>query len=195
MVRATLLDPSEFSVPEAIEGALVASPASIRLTADAGFGKPIVAMLSEPESKDHYLASNALSTMGFSIPAAIAAVRASGEPVLAFLGDGSLLMRVTELALTQDLAASLVVVAIMDESLSQIEIKQERLNLKNVGVTLPPLSCTQLGEAVGVRGADVSDRQGLEAAVAEAWTHSGVTLIGAHVSTVASRRIYESLRG
>ena len=197
MVKETLLGSwnTEFSVAEAVQGALAASPSSTRLVADAGFSKPILAMLSEPEDRDHYLASNALSTMGYSIPAAIGAVRASGAPALSFLGDGSLLMRVSELALAQELPASLVVVAIMDESLSQIEIKQERLKLRNVGVTLPPFSCKAIGEAFGVNGIDVSDRESLEAAVAGAWSSRKPTLIGAHVQTTSSRRIYESLRG
>lgn len=196
-VRDSLLegDESIFSVPMAVDVALSASPPAVRLVADAGFSKPIVAMLSEPTTWGNYLASNALSTMGFSIPAAIAAARASDRPVLAFLGDGSLLMRATELVMAKELKARLVIVAIMDESLSQIEIKQERLNLNNVGVTLPHLSCAQLGEALDIDGVDVDDTDSLTLAVNQGWSASRPTLIGAHVSAQSSRGIYEVLRG
>jgi acetolactate synthase-1/2/3 large subunit len=196
-LRSSLLDSSfdGLTVPLAVEAALSTAPANVRLTADAGFSKPIVAMLSEPTRRGDYFASNGLSTMGYSIPAAIAAARASDEPVLAFMGDGSLLMRATELVYARTLAAPLVVVAIMDKSLSQIEIKQERLGLQLVGVTVPEVSCAKLAESIGVTGVDVDDEASLREALATAWASGGTTLIGAHISPESSRQFFEVLRG
>jgi acetolactate synthase-1/2/3 large subunit len=183
------------SVVSIVESALGSSTPDTRLIADAGFSKPIVAMLSEPGVPSAFLASNALSTMGFSIPAALAASRASDRPVLAFLGDGSLLMRASELALHGGLTGPLVVIAVMDQALSQIEIKQERLGLTTVGVSLPYLSCKSLGEAFGFTGVDVDDEAGLKAALATAWSSASPTLIGAHISPESSRRVFELMRG
>src|ERR1700753_1250182 len=65
-LRAKLLPESEtLSVAHAVQAALSVWPQDGYLVADAGFGKPLVAMLSEPSVPDHYLASNALSTMGY----------------------------------------------------------------------------------------------------------------------------------
>ena len=186
---------ASLSVVSIVETALGSSTPDTRLIADAGFSKPIVAMLSEPGVPSAFIASNALSTMGFSIPAALAASRASSRPVLAFLGDGSLLMRASELALHDGLTGPLVVVAVMDQALSQIEIKQERLGLTTVGVSLPYLSCEGLGDAFGFTGVDVDDEAGLGAALATAWSSSSPTLIGAHISPESSRRVFELMRG
>jgi acetolactate synthase-1/2/3 large subunit len=196
-VRAALLPDGVdgMSVPQAVDAALRSAPAGTRLTADAGFGKPIVAMLSEPTTLGDYHASNGLSTMGYSIPAAIAAARASRGPVLAFLGDGSLLMRGTELVYAANLPSPLVIVATMDKSLSQIEIKQERLGLRPTGVTLPAFSCELLAQSIGVEGADVNDLEELNAALEAAWRRGGTTLIGARISPESSRTFFEVLRG
>lgn len=188
-------DIASFSVVSAVEAALSAAPAGTCYTADAGFSKPIAAMLSEPEMPGGFLASNALSTMGFSIPAAIGAARAAGSPILAFLGDGSLLMRASELALAQDIKSPLVVVALMDAALTQIQIKQERRELRSVGVTLPELSCEAVGAAFGVPARDVSSAETLSEAVRSAFASEGPCLIGAHVAVAPSRRVYDLLRG
>jgi acetolactate synthase-1/2/3 large subunit len=196
-LREALLPPGAtgFSVAHAVEAALAAWPGDGYLTADAGFSKPLVAMLSEPELPDHYLASNALSTMGYSIPAAVAARKAGAVPVLSFLGDGSLLMRATELMAGAGDGAPGVFVAVMDRALTQIEVKQERRHLRPVGARLPELSCVRLAAAFGIDGADVDNAGELTAAVAKGWQSDRPTLIGAHVDPAPSRPLFELLRG
>jgi acetolactate synthase I/II/III large subunit len=196
-LRASLLGPSGegMSVAHAVDAALTALPRDGYLIADAGFSKPLVAMLSEPALPDRFLASNALSTMGYSIPAAVAAGRAGTWPVLAFLGDGSLLMRATELAVSPSTGSRTVYVAIMDRCLSQIGIKQERRNLTRVGVSLPAISCTELGRALGINATDVTDPAELAAAVRAGLEGGGPALVGAVVDSSVSPAIFEMLRG
>jgi acetolactate synthase-1/2/3 large subunit len=201
-LRSRLLDPevgdsAGMSVAAAVQAALSAWPTDGYLVADAGFGKPLVAMLSEPSAPDHYLASNALSTMGFTIPTVVAAHRAGAENVLAFLGDGSLLMRATELMAGGGGTdgSGTAVVAIIDGSLTQIEVKQERRKLSPVGAHLPPLSCSKLGDAFGLPGVDVETPDQVSEAVAKALAGPGITLIGAHVDPTPSRILFDLLRG
>jgi len=182
------------SVAHAVDAALSVLPRDGYLVADAGFGKPLVAMLSEPALPDRFLASNALSTMGYSIPAALAAGRAGAGPVLAFLGDGSLLMRATELAVSPPTGTHTVLVAIMDRCLSQIGIKQERRNLATVGVSLPAVSCADLGHALGIRAVDVTDPAELSGAVRAGLDGGGPLLVGAVVDVSVSPVIFEQLR-
>jgi acetolactate synthase-1/2/3 large subunit len=195
-LRAKLLPTSEtLSVAHAIEAALRHWPQDGYLVADAGFGKPLVAMLSEPALPDHYFASNALSTMGYTIPATVALRRAGRGPILAFLGDGSLLMRAPEIAVSAEDGPATVYVAIMDRALTQIEVKQERRDLATVGVTLPPISCEQLGAAFGVDGIDVHSADELAAAVAKGLQGRRPVLVGAHVDPAPSRVLFDLLRG
>jgi acetolactate synthase-1/2/3 large subunit len=183
------------SVPEAVDVALGAWPADGWLVADAGFTKPLVAMLSRPSRPERFLASNALSTMGFSIPAALAVARADAGPVLAFLGDGSLLMRATELAAAPELPGPLVVVATLDRSLTQIAVKQERRELATVGAELPPISCAALGPALGIDGVDAATAEELRDAVTIGLRSGRPRLVGALVDPGPSRPVFEVMRG
>jgi acetolactate synthase I/II/III large subunit len=196
-IRAALLQHTgdQLSAVEAVDTALAAAPAEVRVVADAGFSKPLVALLAKISERGRYLASNALSTMGFSVPAASAAAHAQAVPVLAFLGDGSLLMRAAEVALARDAQAPVVFLAVMDRSLSQIQIKQERKKLRDVGVQLPEVDCQKLAESVGIRGVDVHSVAELRAALDGAWEQDSPLLIGAHVDGALSRPLFEVLRG
>jgi acetolactate synthase-1/2/3 large subunit len=196
-LRATLLPETEgFSVSQAVDAALSAWPTDGYLVADAGFGKPLVAMLSTPTVPDHYLASNALSTMGFTIPTAVAVRNAAaGVPVLGFLGDGSLLMRATELAVSTSPGGPLVYVAIMDRSLTQIEVKQERRKLRPVGARLPEISAERLAGALGIDGVDVHTAADVQAAVAKGLSGDRPLLVGAYVDPAPARELFEVLRG
>jgi acetolactate synthase-1/2/3 large subunit len=195
-LRGTLLpDSPAFSVAAAVDAALAGWPSDGYLVADAGFSKPIVAMLSEPTEPDRFFSSNALSTMGYTIPATGALRHHGAGPVLAFLGDGSLLMRGTGLMAAAGPGPGTVYVALMDRALTQIEVKQERRKLATVGVTLPRLSCAKLGDAFGIDGIDVSSTEELTAAVAKGLRGDRPVLVGAHVDPAPSRVLFDVLRG
>jgi acetolactate synthase-1/2/3 large subunit len=199
-LRAALLDDpddgSGTSVARAVATTLTFCDQNTIVLADAGFSKPLVAMLSDTANPRHFLASNALSTMGFAIPAAIAAARASAGRVLAFMGDGSFLMRATELPIAKTAEVPPVFVVIVDRSLSQIEIKQSRRGLKTVGVNLPEISCRTWAQALGIRGADARTPDETSAALESAWDpDQAPLLLGIHVDASTSQRTYDLLRG
>jgi acetolactate synthase I/II/III large subunit len=74
-----------------------------------------------------FLITNGWSSMGFGLPAAIAAKLARPErPVVALIGDGCLQMTCGELAVTQRLGLALPVVVLNDGWLSLIQVKQQR---------------------------------------------------------------------
>ncbi|WP_028651695.1 thiamine pyrophosphate-binding protein [Nocardioides halotolerans] len=196
-LRATLLPPTEtLSVSQAVDAALAVWPRDGYLIADAGFSKPLVAMLSTPSEPDLYYASNALSTMGYTVPTAVATRRAvGGRPVLGFLGDGSLLMRATELMVSTEAGGPLVYVVVMDRALTQIEVKQERRHLRPVGATLPELSAAKLGEAFGIEGIDAHTADDVRAAVGKGLGSDRPVLVGVHVDKQPARELFEVLRG
>jgi acetolactate synthase-1/2/3 large subunit len=183
------------SVVEAVYASLQGAPENVRITADAGFSKPLITILSNSYAPRHFLASNALSTMGYGIPASVGAGMADEAPILGFMGDGSMLMRATELVVTRYMKNKPVSVVIMDKALSQIEIKQERRGLDEVGIDLPQLSCERIGKAFDCDGIDVHDTESLTKAVLDAFASKRATLIGAHVDGADSRRLFEIMRG
>ena len=88
---------------------------------------------SEPND---LLISNGLATMGFALPAAVAA--ALEDPLrgaIAFTGDGGFMMCASELALAAQTNANIVVVVFNDGTLSLIDIKQKSGSLSSRGTT------------------------------------------------------------
>ena len=69
--------------------------------------------------------TNGLSSMGFSLPAAIAAkLMCPDRPVVCFTGDGGLAMVQGELRVAASLKVAPIVVVFCDNSLNRIELKQ-----------------------------------------------------------------------
>jgi acetolactate synthase-1/2/3 large subunit len=81
-----------------------------------------------------FLITNGWSSMGFGLPAAIAAKLARPEwPVVAMIGDGCFQMTCGEVAVARRLGLSLPIVVLDDGWLSLIQVKQERRGLPVYG--------------------------------------------------------------
>jgi len=94
-------------------------------TSDVGSHKLLVGQgwtTYEPRS---VLMTNGLSSMGFGVPAAIAAKIADpSRPVVAMVGDGGFAMTATEIRLAAAMDLPVVFVVFVDGSLNRIELKQ-----------------------------------------------------------------------
>jgi acetolactate synthase-1/2/3 large subunit len=85
------------------------------------------------------LVSNGWSSMGYGIPAALAAKLACPRREVACLvGDGGFLMQAGEMATAARLGRRVLFVMLRDGSLSLIEAKQRRRGYRAAGVALPP---------------------------------------------------------
>jgi thiamine pyrophosphate-dependent acetolactate synthase large subunit-like protein len=134
--------------------------------------------------------------MGYAVPAANALqLRDRRATVAAFLGDGSLLMRMGEIGVAVEHELPCTYVVWMDGALSQIQVKQRRQHLREVGTRLPAYSGAAIAEALGADGCDVSTVTELESALQSAATLRRPTLIGAHVSQEHKADWFELLRG
>jgi acetolactate synthase-1/2/3 large subunit len=190
-------DAGAFTIPSALRLARSRLPPETRIAADAGFGKPLASYLWSAREPGHYFTAHGLSTMGYALPAANALSLAyPGEPVLAFMGDGSLLMRASEISVAAEQDTAPVYVAWMDGALAQIETKQLRQSLRPVGARLPAVSCARIAEAFGGTGIDVDSLEDFGRALTDT-LHGGSqpTLIGAHVDQSHRAEWYELLRG
>lgn len=109
------------------------------------------------------LMTNGLSSMGFSLPAAIAAkLLHPDRPVACFTGDGGLAMVQGELQLASSLHIDPLVIVLCDNSLNRIELKQARRNYPSWGTLIEPTDIMQLARSMGCEGAMVGSVAELE---------------------------------
>jgi thiamine pyrophosphate-dependent acetolactate synthase large subunit-like protein len=111
------------------------------------------------------------------------------------MGDGSLLMRASELGVAAERNIAPIWIAWMDGALAQIETKQLRQGLAPVGARLPDVSCERLADAFGVTGVEVRSLTDFGRALETALAERRPTLIGARVDQSRRAEWYELLRG
>ena len=116
--------------------------------------------------------------MGFALPAAIAsALHEPDRPVIAFTGDGGLLMCLSELSTASRLGCHITVVVFNDAALSLIDIKQQARAMTSRGVRYPAIDFATAAEGLGARGWRVTDRGALEPVLATAFAIEGTTVV------------------
>jgi acetolactate synthase-1/2/3 large subunit len=107
------------------------------LVADVGAHTHIIGQLWDTRGPGNFLVSNGWSSMGFGIPAAIAAKLVQPQrPVTAVVGDGGFLMKVGEINTAVRLKLPVVFVVFRDRYLSLIKVKQDRKEYHRHGVEL-----------------------------------------------------------
>ena len=111
------------------------------LTVDVGAHLHLIGQMWRTTEPEKLLITNGWSSMGFALPAALAAKLCHPEiPVAAIMGDGGFLMTVGELATAKRLRLKIVFVVIIDNRLSLIRIKQDKKNYNsNYGTDLNEL--------------------------------------------------------
>ncbi len=141
-----------------------------------------------------FLITNGWSSMGFGLPAAIAAKLARPDlPVACIVGDGCFQMTCGELAVAQREGLAIPFVVLDDRWLSLIKVKQERRSFVHYGTSLgtddypsPPAHYFGV-PAVGVRSAAELERE-----LARALGAGGPTVIEALVDPAHySRTVYD----
>ena len=130
-----------------------------------------------------FLITNGWSSMGFGLPAAIAAKLARPDlPVICLIGDGCFQMTCGELATARRLGLSLPVIVLDDRWLGLIKVKQERRQLPLYGVALQDDEYRDPPEHYfGVPAVGVRDGDALRAALFDAFQASGPAVIEAIV--------------
>lgn len=131
------------------------------LTVDVGAHLHLIGQQWTTPGPEKLLMTNGWSSMGFAIPAALAAKLCYPNlPVVAVMGDGGFTMMVGELATAKRLNLKIVFIVIYDNSLSLIRIKQDKKNLNtNYGTDL---NITQEGSTNHYFGVPVKKVEDLE---------------------------------
>ncbi len=140
-----------------------ALPRETIATADVGSHKILVGQGWATYSPRSVLMTNGLSSMGFSLPAAIAAKLVHPQrPVVCFTGDGGLAMVQGELRLAASLAIDPLVIVFCDNSLNRIELKQAQRKYPSWGTLIDATDIEKLAQSMGCEGANVDSAAALE---------------------------------
>jgi acetolactate synthase-1/2/3 large subunit len=173
----------------------LASPGTIA-TVDAGAHMLAVMPLWEAEGPEEILISSGLATMGFAIPAAIAAALAYPDRrIVCFVGDGGLGMTLAELETIARLNLSITVVVFNDSMLSLIAVKQKpHGHGGSNAIRYADTDFALIATANGIPSRRAATTEELIAALSEAAEH-GPFLIDVLVDPDSYRHLIRAIRG
>jgi hypothetical protein len=140
-------------------------------TCDAGASRLLVVQKWQSYAPREFLASNGLGSMGYAIPAALAARLAHPDrTIAAFTGDGGFMMALAELQTAARENLPILVVVFDDEEIGLIRVKQEIKGIAPYGVGLGGVDWEKLARGLGADAAVVDTEQGLSNALSAALT-------------------------
>jgi acetolactate synthase I/II/III large subunit len=173
------------------------APAGSIATVDAGAHMLVAMPLWATENPGEVLVSSGLATMGFALPAAIAAALVRPDVrVFCFVGDGGLGMAIAELETLARLALRVTVVVFNDSSLSLIKIKQ-RSNGQGgqAAVTYRATAFALIAEGFGVTASLVRTGDELDQVVRDSLSVAGPVLIDAVIDPNGYSYVLDTIRG
>lgn len=139
------------------------------VTTDVGSHKLLVGQGWVATAPNSFLTTNGGSSMGFSLPAAIAAkLIYRDRPVVCTVGDGGFAMGYADLRLASSLGLGIVVVVFCDNSLNRIELKQTLKKYANVLTRFDPTDLVKLAESMECHGARIERPREMASVLGEA---------------------------
>jgi acetolactate synthase-1/2/3 large subunit len=167
-----------------------------RATVDAGAHMFSATAFWQCDQPRDLLISNGLASMGFALPAGLAA--AAHDPArgaIAFTGDGGLMMCIGELATAAQMGARLVTIVFNDSALSLIDIKQQQRQLAPAGVRFRPVDFAAVAQGFGVAGFRADAPDSYRTALRDAFAHDGPSLIDVQVNPQGYPAQLQAMRG
>ncbi len=167
-----------------------------RATVDAGAHMfPVMALWPAVEPNG-VLISNGLATMGFALPAAIgAALLDKTRPVIAFTGDGGLLICLGELRTAAREGLQVRVIVFDDSVLSLIRIKQLQRHYPTESTFNGEVDWAAVAAGLGVVAREARTEDELCAALNETRHYAGPVLIAAKITADTYPATIRALRG
>lgn len=169
---------------DVVDAVRALTPRDTVVSTDVGSHKLLVGQGWTTYAPRGLLMTNGLSSMGFSLPAAIAAKLVHPDrQVVCFIGDGGLAMVQGELRVAASLKIDPIVVVFCDNSLNRIELKQTARHYPSWGTVIEPTDIAMLARAMGCDGVDVDSIKGLEGALAGSRAKDRPLVIGARIDS------------
>ena len=171
-----------------------AAPAKAIATVDAGAHFLAIMPFWPATAPLQLLISNGLATMGFALPAAIAAALARPDhPVVCMVGDGGLAMTLAELETLARLRLPVTVVVFDDAALSLIEVKQKPGQGGSSAVRFAPVDYAQVASAMGLDSAVANTAADVTSLLAGGWDRP--RLIDARIDPSSYAPLIAATRG
>lgn len=184
------------AVVEIAQAACRTAGADPRVTVDAGAHMFPCTSFWEARRPGDLLISNGLATMGFALPAGIAAaLQDPSRGALAFTGDGGLLMALGELATAAVLGVRLLVIVFNDATLSLIDIKKDGRGIPEAALGWPEADLAAAFAALGGTGLRAGNETEYRAALANALAATGPVLLDVRVDPASYPSQIKALRG
>jgi acetolactate synthase I/II/III large subunit len=153
------------------------------MTCDVGAHLHLIGQQWPTPSPECQIMTNGCSSMGFGIPAAIAAkLGCPHREVCCVVGDGGFLMMVGEMATVLRLGIKVIFVVMWDKDLSLIRIKQERKGCKPYGTRLMDKDYIASDNFFGVPVLDASNVREYRDTLDKAFAAEGPVIIKAFVN-------------
>jgi len=186
--RALRPQTPRFSPHQAIDVVRAALPREGLLSFDVGAHTHQIASQWTAHAPRTFLITNGWSSMGFGIPAGIAAKLARPElPAVTVIGDGCFQMTCGEVATAKRLGIALPIVVLNDQWLSLIQVKQERRSFEVYGTSLEKgkgaMPADPPAHYFGVPAVAARGPEELERALRKALGAAGPTVIEAQVDS------------
>jgi acetolactate synthase-1/2/3 large subunit len=197
LAQAAIAAPGTLAPQQVAAVARAHTPPDTIATVDAGAHMLAVMPLWDVDQPRRLLISSGLATMGFALPAAIAAALCSpGQPVVAFTGDGGLGMTLAEIETAVRLRLRIVVIVFNDAALSLIKIKQRPAGQGGTeAVDYGPVSFAGVATAMGAAAAGAGTEAELVSALDAALRRDGPTVIDVAVDPACYPAVMELSRG
>jgi acetolactate synthase-1/2/3 large subunit len=152
------------------------------VTADVGSHLHLLGQMWDVPASGKLIMTNGWSSMGFSLPAALAAALISRDaPVICITGDGGFLMHAGEIITARRYGLKVIVVVLSDGELNLIRLKQSWKNLGSYGTHVAHGSLFDARSFLGVEVIRVTDAKQMHSAVLKALRSDKSTIIEAAV--------------
>ncbi len=173
------------------------APESTVATVDAGAHMLLAVPFWEVDEPGTLLISNGLATMGFALPAAIAAALVEPDRhVMCFTGDGGLGMTLAELETLARLDLPVVVVVFNDSTLSLIAAKQSPDGHGgDDAVRYRTTDFAAIARGCGVAAESVDDVDTFDRVLRVALARDGPTLLDVAVDPSGYAAVLDAVRG
>jgi acetolactate synthase I/II/III large subunit len=116
------------------------------------------------------------------------------RPVIAFSGDGGVLMAVADLQTAWRENLPIIVLVFDDQEIGLIRVKQEIKGVPSHGVAIGGVDWEKLGQAFGADAAVVETEQALASALGAAVSSGRTTLIAARIDASGYVAQFNALR-
>lgn len=182
-IRNSLTDAaSDFNAVEALSLLHDMMPANAIVTADVGSHLHLMGQMWDVPASGKLIMTNGWSSMGFALPAAIAAaIERPDLPVVCVTGDGGLLMHAGEMMTARRLGLKITVIVLSDGELNLIRVKQSWKGLKPYGTSLYRGSLFGSDAFLGTDVVHVTDSMSMRTAFGRAMTSRSSLIIEAGI--------------